>query len=363
MILIIAFAYFLLHLLFLYGLRKSASTQYTQTAPKPSVTILVAARNEKLNIRTCIDSLKSVLYEKELLEIILVNDNSDDDTLEIMKKETAGLNHFTILDTKDCPVSKLRGKTRALDFGFSNARGDLIMMTDADCTVSPGWINEAVKYYDYNTGMICGFTRIRHTHSLFTGLQSLDWIYLQAIAASGAGINSPLSCIGNNLSVSRKAYEAAGGYSNLEYSITEDLSLLNAVHEKNFSVKYPVNSAMTAETAACESVRELYRQKKRWFRGGAGINLLGYFLGILLYAMNALLVSGFLYMDIQYYLSVVFLKLVSELIIIIPLYKKLELKNLMVYFPLFQLYFAAYGLLLPFTFLTGKKVQWKGRNA
>ncbi|HWQ81762.1 MAG TPA: glycosyltransferase [Ignavibacteria bacterium] len=344
-------------------MRKSASTQYTQTAPKPSVTILVAARNEKLNIRTCIDSLKSVLYEKELLEIILVNDNSDDDTLEIMKKETAGLNHFTILDTKDCPVSKLRGKTRALDFGFSNARGDLIMMTDADCTVSPGWINEAVKYYDYNTGMICGFTRIRHTHSLFTGLQSLDWIYLQAIAASGAGINSPLSCIGNNLSVSRKAYEAAGGYSNLEYSITEDLSLLNAVHEKNFSVKYPVNSAMTAETAACASVRELYRQKKRWFRGGAGINLLGYFLGILLYAMNALLVSGFLYLDIQYYLSVVFLKLVSELIIIIPLYKKLELKNLMVYFPFFQLYFAAYGLLLPFTFLTGKKVQWKGRNA
>ncbi len=69
-ILIIAFAYFLLHVLFLYGLRKSVSTPYAGAAPKPFVTILVAARNERQNIRACIDSLKSVLYEKELLEII-----------------------------------------------------------------------------------------------------------------------------------------------------------------------------------------------------------------------------------------------------------------------------------------------------
>jgi len=150
-ILIIAFAYFLLHVLFLYGLRKSVSTPYAGATPKPFVTILVAARNERQNIRACIDSLKSVLYEKELLEIILVNDNSDDDTLEIMLRETNGLSHFRILDTKDCPASTLTGKTRALDFGFSNARGELIMMTDADCIVSPDWVNEAVRYHDVNT--------------------------------------------------------------------------------------------------------------------------------------------------------------------------------------------------------------------
>ena len=363
MILIIAFAYFFLHILFLRGLRKSASTPATGNAYKPIVTVLVAARNEEQNIGACIKSLKSVSYEKELLEIILINDNSDDKTLDIMREETSGLSHFKILDTKDCREGTLRGKTRALDFGFSNTKGELVMMTDADCTVRPDWIEETVKYYDDNTGMICGFTRIKHTRTLFTGLQSLDWIYLQAIAASGAGINSPLSCIGNNLSVSRKAYETAGGYSKLEYSITEDLSLLRAVHKKNFTVKYPVDSKMTAETAACASVRELYRQKKRWFRGGSGISLLGYFLGFLLYAMNVFLVSGFLFMDTACYILVVLLKLVSELIIIIPLYRKLDFKNLMFFFPLFQLYFAAYGLLLPFTFLTGKSVHWKGRNA
>lgn len=363
MILIIAFAYFLLHLLFLYGLRRSASTAYSGFASKPFVTILVAARNEKFNIAACIESLKSLLYDKELLEIILINDNSDDETLDIMSEKTAGLQHFRILDTKDCPAGTLRGKTRALDFGFSNARGSLIMMTDADCTIRPDWVDETVKYYDNNTGMICGFTRIKHIHTVFTGLQSLDWIYLQAIAVSGAGINSPLSCIGNNLSVSRKAYEASGGYSNLSYSITEDLSLLRAVYKKNFTIKYPVNPKMTAETEGCPNIRELYRQKKRWFRGGAGINALGYLLGLLLYAMNAVLVSGFLYMDAAHYLLVVFLKLVSELMIIIPLYKRLEFRNLMMFFPLFQLYFAAYGLLLPFTFLSGKKVHWKGRSA
>ena len=360
---VIAAAYFLLHMIFLCGLKRSAGVKTSGNSNDiPFVSVLVAARNEHDLIGTCIKSLKSLDYEKGGFEVILINDNSTDDTYEIMSRETAGLDNFIVLDTKDCVDTKLTGKTRALNFGLSKARGDLIMMTDADCIVPVNWINETVKYYDGDTGMICGFTKIRYGHSVFANLQSLDWVYLQAIAASGAGIGMPFSCIGNNLTFTKKGYDSTGGYQNIPYSITEDLSLMRAIDSNGYSIKYPVNHITLVTTNECKNLGELYRQKKRWFRGGVDINLLGYFLGFELYLMNLFLITGFLYTDITVYAAAVAAKIVSELAIIIPVYRKLKYEGLFVFFPLFQIYFAVYGLLLPFTFFTGKKVVWKGRS-
>ncbi|MCE1165443.1 MAG: glycosyltransferase [Bacteroidetes bacterium] len=357
---IIAVLYFILHVVFLCGMMKSNSIKPDNDSVRPFVSILVAARNEHDSLPFCIESLKKLSYEGGSFEVILINDNSTDDTLDIMRKMTAGIPRFHVLDTKDCQDIALKGKTRALNFGIKNAKGRLIMMTDADCSVPVNWINETVRYYDEKAGMICGFTRINYGHSVFANLQSLDWIYLQAIAASSAGIKIPMSCIGNNLSFTRSAYDSTGGYPAIPYSITEDLSLMKAIDRNGYKIKYPVNPVTLVNTNECKTVGELYRQKKRWFRGGADINILGYLLGIELYIMNLFLMTGFLLTDFTFYAGVVLLKIISELIIIIPVYNMLKYKNLMYYFPLFQLYFAVYGLLLPFTFITGKKVVWKG---
>lgn len=361
-ILVIAALYLLLHFIFVLGLKKSAGTKTVPSPVKPFVSILVAARNEHDSIAACINSLKSLDYDDGSFEVILINDSSTDDTQEIMLAETEGLGNFILLNTADCADTILTGKTRALNYGLSKAGGKLIMMTDADCTVPVNWINETVKYYDDETGMICGFTKIRYGHSLFANLQSLDWIYLQAIATASAGIRMPMSCIGNNLSFTRKGYESTGGYTAIPYSITEDLSLMKAIDKNGYKIKYPINHVTLVNTNECEGLGELYRQKKRWFRGGVDINLLGYFLGFELYLMNLYLVSGFLYTELTTYLIVIAAKILSEMSIMIPVYRRLKFSGLFRFFPLFQIYFAVYGLLLPFTFFIGKKVVWKGRS-
>ncbi len=354
----------ILHIIFYIGyLRSSGLKQFTEITPPPTVSVIVAARNEEKVIRACIDSLKKLKYTSGKLEIILVNDQSTDGTREIMITETSGISRFKIIDTGDYSVPLLKGKPRALDIAIKQSGGDYILMTDADCTVNENWAEETVKYFTQKTGMVCGFTKIPSGHSLFAKLQSIDWIYLQTLAICSCGIKLPLSCIGNNLSVRKDAYFSVGGYEKIKFSVTEDLALMRDINKgKNFDVIYTVNAKCLVTTAECGSIKELYHQKKRWFRGGTGINYLGFILGTELYILNFIFLTGLFYLSPVVYLSVVLMKMVSELLIIIPVYNGFGFKGLLKYYILFEFYFAVYGLLLPLSFLTGKSINWKDRR-
>lgn len=362
-VLIIISVYFSLHLVFYYGLKRSEGIKKNPSDRFPFVSIIVAARNEENNIGKCINSLKGINYPADRYEVILVNDNSTDSTKGIMLNHTENHNEFLILDTIDAPETNLVGKVRALSYGISKSNGELIMMTDADCTVNENWLMETSGYFNEKTGLICGFTMIEFSYGYFSKLQALDWIYLQALASASSGINTELSCIGNNLSMSANAFNSIGGYKGLKFSVTEDLALLRKIKAENkYSVVYPINPGCLVKTLPCADFKELYQQKKRWFRGGTDINWLGYLLGFLLYVSNFVLLTGFIYLSPIVYIVSVFFKMVSELLIILPVYRKLNYSKLIQYFPLFQLYFAVYGLLLPFTFLFGHRIVWKDRK-
>lgn len=360
---IIIVVYFVLHLILFVGLKKSESLVKNDSDFFPLVSVIVAARNEENNIVQCINSLKKLNYPKGKYQIILINDNSTDRTEELMQNATKDFSEFLVLNTKDTAESGLKGKVKALSYGISKSTGELYMMTDADCEVHPEWIKDTVKYYNSNTGLICGFTMIDYSKSVFASMQALDWIYLQSIATSSSGINAELSCIGNNLSVSADAYKDIGGYENLKFSVTEDLALLRRIKDKGrYRILYPINENCLIKTIACSNIKELHSQKKRWFRGGLDIGLLGYLLGSEMYAMNIILIFGLIFLSLPEYIFAVSIKFIAELIIVLPIYIKFNYKGLIKYFPIFQVYFAIIGLLLPFTFLTGSNIVWKDRK-
>lgn len=360
---VIILTYFILHLIFYWGLKRSVSLKKNIADRFPFVSVIVAARNEEDKIKECIDSLKRINYPKDKYEIILVNDNSTDSTISIMLNETYNFSEFKILDTKESRNTKLKGKVNALAYAISVSRGELYMMTDADCVVPPDWLKETCRYFENDTGLICGFTKIDAEKSFFSKLQSLDWLYLQTLASASSGINLELSCIGNNLTVSKSCYDSIGGYENLIFSVTEDLALMRKVKkDKSHKIKYPVSIDSVILTQGCKNLTELVSQKKRWFRGGVDINWLGYLLGFVLYLSNFLFIAGFVFLNINLYFALIILKIMSELILILPAYRIFNFKGLLVYYPLFQLYFALYGLLLPFTFIAGKNITWKDRK-
>ncbi len=355
--------YFITHLLLLRGLKNSFRLQKNTGQVLPKVSVIVAGRNETLNIARCIKSLSRINYPRELLEIILVNDHSTDNTFELMNETSKNFSFFKVINSAKNSSGNLKGKANAIDTAISICTGEIIVSTDADCEVSPNWVKETVKYYSDTTAMVCGFTLIKNDGRLFSILQSLDWIYLLSLASSSAGLNMILSCIGNNLSFRKKTYNDIGGYSAVGFSVTEDLALMRKINSyKKYGIKYPVDKECIVETLPCADIPELLSQKRRWLRGGTDVNFLGYIIGAELYAMNFFLLFGLFFLGMKMYLILISVKILSELILISGIMKRFELENLYKYYPLFSLYFAAYGLTLPFSFLIKTSIQWKGRK-
>lgn len=356
-------SYFLVHFLMLYGIRRSYSLKQISHHKLPRVTLIVAAKNEEAIIAHCISFLKKLEYDRSLLEIYLVNDKSDDRTKEIMLKETEGLEHFVVIDSETDETGNLKGKANAIDTAIRKCKGEIIFTTDADCEAPPEWIKETVSYYDDETGLIGGFTNIDYSGSLFNKIQSLDWVYLHSLASGSAGINSPIACIGNNMSFRKEAYIEAGGFGKIAFSITEDLALMREIDKsKKYSIKYPINPKCLMKTVPCPDIKTLARQKKRWLRGATDVNWLGFLMAAEYLFMNIVLVAGYAFFDFKSYLLLVGVIILAELICIIPIIKIFKLKKLLIYYPFFKIYFTIHTLLTPMSFLFGKKLKWKGRE-
>ncbi len=360
---IIIALYLLIHLICFFGLLRSSRLKQFTHEPLPKVSLIVAARNEEKVIENCIYHLKKLEYDYNRLEIFLVNDKSEDRTKDLMVKETEGLAHFKVIDSEKDETGNLLGKANAIDTAIRHSNGEIIFTTDADCEVPPEWIKETVSYYDERTALIGGFTNIDYSGSLFDKVQSLDWVYLHSLASGSAGINSPIACIGNNMSFRKNAYNDAGGFGNIAFSITEDLALLREI-EKNsdHEVKYPVNPKCLMKTEPCPDFKTLYRQKKRWIKGATRVNFLGFLFAFEYFFMNAALIIGWMFLDLLIYLLLICVVILSELISIVPVIRRFKLKNLLVYYPFFKIYFTLYTLLTPVSFLWGKKIVWKGRK-
>ncbi len=298
--------YFLTHLFLYTGFRKSLSLKKKSNSSRLKVSVIVAGRNEEQNIVRCIRSLSKQHYPKELTEIILVNDNSTDKTLELMIDSTKDYPEFKVISSRKSSSANLKGKTNAIDTAIEICSGDIILTTDADCEVPPDWIEETLSYFGENTAMVCGFTIIEYENSIFAKLQCIDWMYLLSLASSSAGLKMILSCLGNNLSFSKSAYQKTGGYEAIGFSVTEDLALMRQIdRHSEYEIRFPVDKKCLVRTLPCRNLSELFSQKRRWFRGGIGINFLGYILGIELYSVNILLVFGLLFLNYKIYILLI----------------------------------------------------------
>jgi len=360
---VITILYFFIHLLLFTGLKRSLSLRKKDAGSFPKVTVIVAGRNEEKNIVRCILSLSKLSYPKGLIEIILVNDNSTDKTYELMKETTKDLSIFKVINSRKSSSTNLKGKGNAIDTAIEISKGDIILSTDADCEVPTDWVKETVKYYSEDTGMVCGFTMIKFEKSLFAKLQCIDWLYLLTLASSSAGLKMIMSCVGNNLSFSKSSYQSVGGYESINFSVTEDLALMRKVNsEGNFQIKFPAKKKCLVESLPCENLSELFSQKRRWFRGGIGINFLGYVVGFELYAVNFLLIFGLIFINYKIYFILLLVKIISELMLFSKIINRFNLRELYKFYPLFIFYFAFYGLLLPWSFLFSNKIEWKGQK-
>jgi len=356
--LILVSGYFLIFTFLIVGAKKSFPRLKEEKLP--TVSIVVAARNEENNILSCLESLDSIIYPENKLEIIIVDDASTDNTSTLVSNFMRDKNRFRTIRLEETESAKLRGKVRAIAEGIKIAKGEIILTTDADCVVNPLWAKTIASYYVDNVGVVNGFTS-QTVKGSFSGMQAIDFIYLLFIAAGTINLRKPVSCIGNNMSFRKKAYEETGGFENLPFSITEDFLLLNSIHKlKKYEVIYPININSLVISKPASSLRELFNQKKRWAVGGIDTPPLGIFLMLWGFLNNLfLLMSPFFFSAVWLYLAL--FKIAIDFFVLLPVHQRLGLQKNLKYFAVFQIYYIIYVLVLPFVVLFNKKVKWKDR--
>jgi cellulose synthase/poly-beta-1,6-N-acetylglucosamine synthase-like glycosyltransferase len=326
----------------------------------PSVSVVVAVRDEEKNILFCLESLDQLVYPETKLEIIIIDDDSTDSTGSIISDFIKDKLRFKIKKLSEEQSGKLKGKVRAMAEGIKISKGEIILTTDADCIVNPLWAKTIASYYQEDVGLVNGFTSQSVTRA-FSGMQAIDFIYLLFVAAGAINLGKPISCIGNNMSFRKKAYEETGGFEKLPFSVTEDFLLLNSIHKlKKYRLLYPLDINALLISNPCTNIKELFNQKKRWAVGGLGTPPAGILLMLWAFLTNLfILLTPFFFNVIWLYL--VFFKIAIDFFVLMPIHQKLGLQKNLKYFPVFQIYYMIYVLVLPFAVLFNKKVKWKDR--
>lgn len=356
--LFIMIGYFFQSFIFIIGARKKFPRLPDEKLP--SATVIVAARNEEEKILRTLQSLDKLEYPEGKLQILIVDDQSTDSTGKIINEFIAGKSRFKKITTEE-HHTKLIGKMRALAYAIKEATGEIILTTDADCEVKPHWAKTICAHYFNDVALVTGITT-QTSANWFHGMQAIDFVYLLTAGAGTTNLKVPVSCIGNNMSYRKSAYDEVGGYEKLPHSVTEDFTLMNAIYKlKKYKVIFPVLEETLVTSIPCRTWKSLYRQKKRWGVGGLGVPFRGFVIMFWGFMANLFVLLTPFFFSSTWLLSVIF-KVVLDFFLLYPVHVKLGIAKNLKYFLHFEIYYILYVILLPFIVLPNKKVIWKDRE-
>ncbi|MDI1232919.1 MAG: glycosyltransferase [bacterium] len=363
LLILVCLVYILIQIFYLFLLLKTRSKSHASLIDYPQISILVAARNEENNILHCLESIEQLDYPKDKIEILIGNDSSTDSTANIIEAFIAHHPQFKCIHLTGDEFPQTKGKARVLAVLAQAAKGEILMITDADIIVNPQWAKGMTHaLMESKSGLVAGVTNIK-ANNLFTSFQQVDWLYFMGIFYAFSSIKKPISAVGNNMAFLKKAYLETGGYENIPFSITEDYALFKAIRRKGYSTMQLMDKDTLLYSKPIDTFSGLMRQRKRWLVGGydlpAYYRLMIFIFGAWYIALPVLLFTHFWLLAIGMLVSKEFIQLFQ----ILNINKKLNLKT---EHPIAVLFYDIYlFLIIPATlafFLLPGKTVWKGRK-
>ncbi|MHB2015641.1 MAG: glycosyltransferase family 2 protein [Candidatus Xenobia bacterium] len=234
---------------------------------RPFVTCLVPARNEACVIEGTVRSLAAMGYRKNgrpNFEIIVLDDNSDDGTWDVLTRLTDEIPNLRIIHRG--PDRAGTGKSAVLNEGLANSQGEIVAVFDGDSVVEPGFLRKTVPYlYDPKVGGVQGRVRIyNHDRNVLTALQEDEFAVLAHLTQIGKDRVEGVTCLGGNGQLTRRSIlQEVGGWNVM--STTEDLDLSLRMLLMGSSIRYCGDAVVWQE--GVETWKALIRQRARWAEG------------------------------------------------------------------------------------------------
>ncbi|MEE9166764.1 MAG: glycosyltransferase [Candidatus Neomarinimicrobiota bacterium] len=267
---LVAFAY----LSFLLWLRNGITgTPQQQTSKKrnrlPLVSVIVAARNEEDNIGNLLQHVLCQDYPGSQLEVVIANDDSADSTGDIVRKFSENDSRVTHLLVDDTP-DNWSPKMWALSKAVQSSEGEILVFTDADCTMGASWISTmAMLFKDTRVGMVGGPSPLENGGGLWRRALLLDSLGQDSLAAGGFARGFPLTVSGRNLAIRRSAFDSVRGYEEINSFFSgDDTLIMHKIIDAGWEIEFCVNPEAQVKSPPPPDFASFVRQRLRFASKG-----------------------------------------------------------------------------------------------
>ncbi|MBW6460766.1 MAG: glycosyltransferase [Bacteroidales bacterium] len=326
------------------------------------VSVIICAKNEYQNL---LNNLPLILEQDHPdYEVIVVNDASDDDSVELLQSLSKKYHHLRIFDLER-NLNFFSGKKFPLSLGIKSARHDIILLTDADCRpASAQWIRKMQARYDDNTEIVLGYGAYQRTVGLLNQLIRYDafLVAMQYLSYALAGI--PYMGVGRNLSYKRELFYHAKGFTS-HYKLKsgdDDLFIHHVAQKANTRIEISTGSHTVSK--AKSSFIHWVIQKRRhyttaqYYRPVFKVLLsLAYISKLLLYlSFIVLMILKYHWLIVMIAFAVFFL---SHWVLLALTANKLKERDLAVLSPVLEIFLLALIPVIYFSNLLIKQERWK----
>jgi cellulose synthase/poly-beta-1,6-N-acetylglucosamine synthase-like glycosyltransferase len=222
---------------------------------EPKITVVVPAYNEEKNIMQCISSIYASNYDKKKMEVIVVDDGSNDNTLKILKKfkslKTLRQNHL--------------GKVEAMNKGLKASKRAFIVTIDADTILEKDCIKELIRpFYDNKVGAATGNNVVSNKKKWIGTFQNVEYHHQNLIRNSfSVTFNSGIWFSGSIAAYRKSALEDIKYFK--KDTMAEDQDVALEIRKHNYKI---INSPKSiGHTVVPDNVKALFKQRSRWWIG------------------------------------------------------------------------------------------------
>ena len=259
MLVFLFFLYLIFVGLLIFGWKKTLAKKIPGIAEQePLLSVIIPVRNESKGILQLLTDLRSQSYKN--FEVIVVDDNSTDNTMEIVLA-------FIHQDPRFAMVKSLGdGKKMALTKGIHVSNGEIMVMTDGDCRVNTNWLKTSVEFFQQaSTMMVFGGVKIEGS-TFFSIVQAHEFLSLIGTAAATLSLGYPSFCNGANLAFRKAVFFEVGGYANnFHIPSGDDEFLMRKVFQRYPNgIRFMSDPDAIVKTAALASLKEFVHQRIRW---------------------------------------------------------------------------------------------------
>ncbi len=236
---------------------KKASQQYP-------VSVIVCAKNEAANI---VQNLPGILLQdyRSTHEIILVNDNSTDETkylIEEFQKSFKNLQHLSLKQE----AKMIPGKKFPLSMGIRSAKYEVVLLTDADCIpASEHWLYQMQQGYDDNIQIVLGYGAYKKKPGLLNKLIRFETFHTALQYLSFALAGKPYMGVGRNLSYKKQLFLNNKGFSAINHIPGGDDDLFIGMVAKKGNTAIVIDKDAHTVSEPKQSWREWQKQKDRHY--------------------------------------------------------------------------------------------------